>query len=126
MLRLAGYNIQARAIGHRKAKKTHAPFLQGLTYTHPRQPNRKTEPHLLQYERKAAKEAAKRWESRRGARLQTCRVAIRGDMSLPVLPRHPSRRVSRSVSETKEKSDEKPTFMTECDTGLPGALDSSH
>ena len=37
------------------------------------------------------------WDKRRGARLQTCRVAIRGDMSLLVLHRHPCHpRVSRT------------------------------
>ena len=74
------------------------PLYQTLTAIHPCQANRKIRPRLLQCERQAVKESRtsggnneggnndgsndKERDTQRGARLQTCRVAIPGDMSV--------------------------------------------
>ena len=112
----------------RKNKKTYTPFFQALTSTHPRQTNRKSEPRLLQCERKAANKKGEKGEDKKGgdkrcgARLQTCRVAIAGDMSLPA-SRPPCRpRVRRSVSDKNTQNHTKTShFVREFDTGTPAS-----
>ena len=124
-----------RRTGDVERKKSYAPSFQTLTSIYPCQADRKIRPLLLQCKQKVVREKhlgtkinaippRESWEQRRrttkvetrsGARLQTCRVAIRGDiifaapcgMSLQhSQPRRGRCRPSRSGSVNTHESNE--------------------